>query len=446
MEDFPTHLPTKDRQAAFVAIADAIAGRMQKVDAEQNQSLEVQFSPEKSLMGLMLQEAQGFRFYFHDEEDNNIHYGIWGPVEKLDVVGFWDKFSRDYAQAVHGSKWGKDIYNEQGQPVVPTEVREYAALSYARKVLAKSDKPVDRLKSVLMPAFIAANRKPEDWDSTQKPKKHKHETEDEALFRIAWHDLTKIAGRGQGLTRDVVLYRKVRNRYRNDPDANWDEFEEIMHSPENQDLRDGHVSLWIGGCGVTLKKLISDPAFTADLFREECFQLRRLRDQRREPASVPAEETIWTILPPGTLEETGEGIGNGGETQHFVDPERMKWLARLAISWGKEAYIAVANLDKTGNYDYRVAVLPQRKERATIEHVVAENPSSGNAIYVFRAERGLGKDSTPWLTWRDVLSDTKSGARALGARRILHGVFVDENVLEYLTRPDEDIDKSNYNR
>lgn len=115
------------------------------------------------------------------------------------------------------------------------------------------------------------------------------------------------------------------------------------------------------------------------------------------------------------------------------------------MAWDKNrSRIAIAYLESSGNYEYRVALLPQEIDGVSIVHAVAENASSGNAIYIFRGERGLDEKGQVWLEWSDVLSKDRRSARYLGARKILHTKHVDNNLLEYITRNPNSLDKRGY--
>ena len=446
-------LESDERIEALQGIAGAIRAHLDnKTSGETIDNQEQRFDPEHSVHGLMFKEAQDFRYYFLPSPDGSYAFGKWIFANNPDtsVVDFADSLRTKHANAAFKSKWGDRLYHPDGVPMEGFRIeREYSALSYARKVLAKSDEPIKRLFSVIIPADVAAYYKPQDWDG-QKPRKHKNESNDEAIFRMAWNDLNQRARTGQVDTVNIKLFKALlkKDNYGNRKISDED-FDSAMHNPENQDLRDGQLSIQIENTATRLIKAIKNPNFTAERHREEAFELLRLSRQEKDPADnteIPVKETDWTILPPGTLEELSEGNGTNKEVESFVDPDRMRWLARLAIDWGNDAYIAVSNLDKSGNYDYRVAVLPQLKNGILIEHAVAENPASGNAVYVFRGERGVEDNGHTWLTWKEVLSDTKKGARALGARKIVHNQFSEENVLEYLTRQQADLDKPGYKR
>lgn len=407
--------------------------------------------PQTPFTSALLEAAQKFAYYEVDSDTDKVYRMVWKENDESTLVG---KLESTIGDAALKTKWASSVENTDGEAADDEMVKYRAALSYARTELSRSKKTGDRLKAVLIPAVIAMEFKPEAWTPDQKVVKHKNESEEEKIFRTAWRDLASMHKRDNKNTDAMDLYyayvRALTESHLSLGEMDTYIVEAVM-DPENEELREGYMNAAIAELSSRLSDIIGRPEFTADGFREEMYILqRRDHESKRaeEEPDLPIEETKWTILPPGTLEELGEGDGRDHEaTPNYVDPERMKWLARLAMQWGGGAYIAVSNLDSRGHYDYRVAVLPEEKNGVITEHAIAENPSSGNAIYVFRGERGLEDDGkTHWLTWQQVLSDTKAGARALGARRILHGNHTDENVLEYLTRPAADLDKSGYKR
>lgn len=426
-----------ERQAILAQIGDGL-----------HQHLEQQSQPRTPFTSALLERLERFHFY-KPNEIGEVRSMTWSPLIESDEPKLNNNLWIVMDRAAQATKWAGYLYDEEGKFVTETVLHRYAGMSHARKVLAHSDQPIDRLHAVLIPTLVAIEFKPEDWQPGQKLAKRKNATEDEEIFRIACRDLRSFYTGNSRDTRSIRVFNEYRNKLeqRYTPEEVNAYIIDALKMPENQLLRDAEFAIVLENIASDLMNIIERPEFTAESFREEMYILLQYWHNQEQP-EIPVEETQWTILPPGTLEELGEGeSGSHESTPDYVDPARMKWLARLAMYWGSNAYIAVANLDSTGNYDYRVAVLPERKNGVLIEHAVAENPSSGNAIYVFRGERGLEDDGTThWLTWRQVLNDNKSGARALGARRILHGTHTDNNVLEYLTRPTQDLDKPGYKR
>lgn len=168
---------------------------------------------------------------------------------------------------------------------------------------------------------------------------------------------------------------------------------------------------------------------------------------RRYKIGITMDETGWTILP---IEEweTIDKTPSVNDTKpspskpSFVDWQRVERLKQYVRGW-RGAYLAIANLESQGGQEYYVAVLPAHLGELAIEHALADNPSSGNAIYAWRAEKGIDADEVA-MTWRGVFKQTKRIARSLGARRMLHTENVESNILEYLTRPTEALDDVGY--
>ena len=452
--------------------ADALAARIAQVSDQEAQAAQVadqnqtppahetaEVEPDAGgFVGTMHEAAKKFTYYGLDDETGEyVTYG-WRGVYTDDTDAFGLRVRDVIFEAVDYSKLQDNLLEQRDDLRGKDLMLFHAALSGARKELAKHDEPLARLKAIMVQGFVAAYYKPEDPVKAANPKKHKHETPEESLYRTALRDLKN--------TQDKVYnsrLRKIRSAYINslsyvaDDDASRKNelMKEALSHPDGDALRQADIEFELGEVVYSLLTAIQSDEVTAEDFRD---QLNRIigdmpeqSDENDEP-ELETHETNWTILPPGTLEELeggtsggSEGGGEGGETPTFVDPERMKWLARLAMSWGPDAYIAVANLDKSGNYDYRVAVLPQEQNGLVVEHAVAENPSSGNAIFAFRAENGVD-DAGAWLTWKHVFHETKRTAKALGARRILHSKYTDDNVLEYLTRSPDELDKPGYRR
>ncbi len=213
-----------------------------------------------------------------------------------------------------------------------------------------------------------------------------------------------------------------------------------------------------------IRAFLQDPAMCATDFRDELQLLEMYHRSTQRPSErpeadsaglEPSYETTWTILPPQILHDLGLDNENsatatwkampGSERDKVsVDKERLRRLGALCVSWGPEAYVAVANLQTSGKYDYRVAVLPQTLPDGTqLEHAVADNPRTDNAMFVFRGERGLDAEGV-WLTWKDVFDKCKTDAKHLGARRMLHSRHLSRNIMEYLTRPPQELDRISY--
>lgn len=439
-----------DRQIADETFTErqAVLGQIGNV---LHQKIELDRQLKTPFMTQLVDVMRRFHFYKIDPGTDFVKLKKWTPLIDPTEWSMLQDMWKVMHEATRSSKWADQLYTDDGETAGSAVQRRYAAMSHARRVWAKSDEPIDVIRGMLVPAITAMEFKPDDFVPGQQVPKRKNATPEEDIFRIAWRDLNQFRKPQGQNTRDIKKHldyvAALKERYT--LEEVHDYVDQALYDPENDDLRRGEWRLGIKNLANDLLDLIERDDLTADGFAEEMYTLIQRSNDRDEAGELPVEETDWTILPAGTLEELGEGDGSTHETsEDFVDPERMKWLARLALQYGNGAYIAVANLDSSGNYDYRVAVLPEEKQNGTvIEHAVAENPSSGNAIYVFRGERGLEDDGvTRWLTWRQVLSDNKSGARALGARRILHGLHTDDNVMEYLTRPSSDLDKPGYKR
>lgn len=162
---------------------------------------------------------------------------------------------------------------------------------------------------------------------------------------------------------------------------------------------------------------------------------------------IPMDETGWEILPIGELDGPGSADLSEEESQlqikyNFIDWTRIETLKQYVRNW-PDAYMAVASLESQGDTEYYVAVLPAMIGKLAVEHAIGDNPSSGNAVYAWRAEKGIENERVA-MTWRGVYKQTKRIARMLGARRMLHTENIAQNILDYITRPADDLDKPGY--
>ncbi len=170
---------------------------------------------------------------------------------------------------------------------------------------------------------------------------------------------------------------------------------------------------------------------------------------RRYKVGIEMDETGWTILPIEEWDNPTQAVPQVDTNpvnlkDKFVDWHRLERLKNYVREW-RGAYLAVANLKSQGDEEYYVAVLPATLGHLAVEHAIGDNPSSGNAVYAWRAEKGIDADETA-VTWRGVFKQTKRIARALGARRMLHTENLDSNLLDYMTRPADKLDVPNYDR
>jgi hypothetical protein len=180
---------------------------------------------------------------------------------------------------------------------------------------------------------------------------------------------------------------------------------------------------------------LQSATFTAEDARaelEEAANRTREHEERKED---------WAILPPQPTERRAtESHPSQARTQE-VDQERIDKLHELVDQWG-EGYVVESQFKGHGTDHYYAAVLPQKTPDGTVlEHAVVDNPSTGNAIFVWRAEQGI-QENEALTTWQDVFVDKfKSQAKDLGARKITHQNDWEYRMVEYLTRKEEDLSK-----
>lgn len=406
--------------------------------------------PDTSFLGGLKEAVGKIRLYDY-KDDLAVHYS--DPTDS--ILNFNIMINFYMAHGAYNTKWSDELFDDTGDlrnidgDDEGQQLYMSAVLSKARKYL-KSGEPNEQIHGLLIAANVASLNLPEDYTG-QKPKRHKRETDEEKLFRKA---ITVIREIVDNHTQEYLYFSRFVEFLEKSPvnESEKDEFFiDELSKPNANDLRKGASDSSITYFANTILKLLAREQTTPESIRDEHFKATRLQNLMQGEAQEEQDPAIvdWDILPPealGEIENTGKIDSREGNPD-FVDPERLKWLARLAIDWGNDAYIVVSGLHKNSESSkYYAAILPGLVSGVPVEHAVAENASSGNATYVFRGERGLNTDGSIWLTWKDVLKDTKSGARALGAKKILHGRYWDENVLEYLTRPESDLDSERYKR
>lgn len=400
--------------------------------------------------------AENCNYYALDEEGEAQRFYLRGM--SYDTAETAVSFRNFIYQNARDSKKSRYIFEDDGTPIEGARTIEqyYVALTKLEKDVSfkfndGGSDDARQLKSLLSVGLIAGLYRPDNWDG-EKPKKHKKETEEGYMFRRAIRTLHNVA-----YAPDTRLTDSVRNLFHRYSDADKvDEYLELASNPELSDLRTGQYEIKVKATAIWLLELLSDSHFSATEFKEDYYQAIRQGENRKssdpediDDEQVTFDEVEWTILPPGTLEEMIEaGEGDPGNSERFVDPARMIWLARIAMNWGSDAYVAVGTIAGHGEHSYRVAVLPtQHAEVGAIEHAVAENPSSGNAVFVWRAEKGIRQTEEGLLasiSWRQVFRRTKGEAKGYGARRILHTSTLDSKVHDYLTRPEDQLDDPRY--
>jgi len=122
----------------------------------------------------------------------------------------------------------------------------------------------------------------------------------------------------------------------------------------------------------------------------------------------------------------------------------LNWLGGIATRWGgtDTARIAAVDMQHTGSHDYYAAILTDPV--AGVEHAVAANPLSNNAVFLYRGEQGVVEGEIV-QTWQDIFpGNKKNDAKALGARRMVHTANLDERIEDVLTRDPSSITDPRY--
>ena len=439
------------------------------VAAEAVQLAERLEDPSRSIFAKLREAETDSVAWLEKDEDGNLDY-YYRAGSNIHIADYFDLILIDTKELVEQRT---EKLNRRQKSIIFSEITDTQwqlyALAEAPKIKwGPADRPGQIAISVITPFFIAANNKQSYFTKfDQKPTKSKHETPEEKLFRKAITVLRRTAFVDSA---NSQAYMKMRSHTKNviknsansrfDHDDDWqakelsNRMDAILHNPENEHLRNGMFEHRLSFFAQEALEILSSSTLTSERVYAEWQDILRLgvlnelTENLLQSKPIPTLETEWTILPPGNGELHGETASPGDEesTPTIVDMDRIEWLKAIAKYWSKDAYIAIANLDKSGSYDYRVAVLPQKIAGVAIEHAIAENPRSRNATYVFRAEKGFKNQEDTQITWKEVFDKTKEQAKILGARAILHREHHQENIIEFLTRPPHLLESRRYFR
>ena len=339
--------------------------------------------------------------------------------------------------------------------------QDYFAIKHLSREGLRSDKAYELMNGVMLLGFMAARNLPEEFEG-EIPKKHKKETLRDKTFRTGITLLSKIAE----MTPLQEQFLEIRVGL-NEGDQDTDSVDAIL---QQRDMMAGimgnekyaHASFQ-NSSGLYAHSIVDMLVqMTPEEVQEEigwAITLHGLEEldglagenEGDDVAAqeLPLEETKWTILPKGTG-IPHEGDGDGRESSDYVksqvDISRLEWLREIGSDWPGDVRVAVANLESSGQHEYSALLLPEVIGGVLVHHVIAENPQTrDHATYVWRAEKGLVAGKLE-KTWKDVFRTTRRNARRLGARIVLHTGNHDENVLEYLTRSPDELDRTPYRR
>ncbi len=182
-----------------------------------------------------------------------------------------------------------------------------------------------------------------------------------------------------------------------------------------------------------------------EAYRESWIQAVEVYFAQREEvaAQVQVTQTEWVILPVG-----GDGIpkaeheGDGATAEKFIDKKRIENLFRIVKIWGSGRVVRGRLKGSGRGHSYYAAILPQIVDGTLVEHAIADcEEGSDNAIYAFRGDRPGEKH-----TWEFVFDGNKPRAKGFGAKVIKHTDHVEENTIEYLTRPLKQLNDTRYRR
>jgi hypothetical protein len=296
----------------------------------------------------------------------------------------------------------------RGREIADPHLEMQNVIHTTQKELLKSEIIEERMLGCCLLGYIAAYNKPDHITETSVLKRHRDETPEERVFRMAITALGQFSDRDYTADEKQPLSKVSRNpqqrkaRFLLDPQGvraavQISNFGQVRH------------------IGARIKRHVLSSAVSGDQFQEEITGWEKRHDYNQQSQEItqqlPMEETNWEILPAetiGTRERRQTAADKEVETNknkpapEVLARQRLEWLGRIAMLWGQGAKIAISKLDSTGATKYQIALLPQHlPDGGTIWHAVAENPADENAIFVFRGEKGVDEGGV-WLTWEDV--------------------------------------------
>lgn len=166
---------------------------------------------------------------------------------------------------------------------------------------------------------------------------------------------------------------------------------------------------------------------------------------RKKLVSEPDQVVDWEIVPPGTQNDIAEGTGMPRERAPvFVDEERVEYLRGYIRLWGEGRIVRSRIPNLPEDKQYYLAILPQTVGGVLLEHAIGDNKESEHAVFMWRAEKGLGRFGQPQRTWDSVYRVDKNAMRQMGAKRILHTANLGNKIVEYLTRPVDMLEEKRY--
>jgi hypothetical protein len=279
---------------------------------------------------------------------------------------------------------------------------------------------------------------PDNWNGAPLPK-HRQETTQDFIFRKAYAVIHSIATRKPS-QQNLNTFRDLAEGIEEGDDTT-----ELFRGRDPVQTIDAFNDVSVRLLAARLKDFLTS-GFDKEEFQNEYYRL--IEDTE---VSSPDERILpldWEILPKDDLETRVANtptFGKTSRTENITPDDRFARLAKLVVDWGHpDGMVAVTNLRTTtsrGRIAYRAALLPQEIDGHTVYHAIADLDRPGHAAaYAFRAEAGMNEDGVQ-LDWTGVFNSTLQHARDSGARRIIHGRNFEENVLDYLTRKPENLDK-----
>jgi hypothetical protein len=309
----------------------------------------------------------------------------------------------------------------------------------------------DATTGVLYAGAIAMLTLPsEGYRGGKVPKRSKgRETDQQALFRLSigylrgQATIDNTARINEGAIQGKQLHQEAKqvfDRHQANPgDENvareWEETSSRLEG-HTERFKSTYIAKYEAGA---LVSSLAEATFTAEDAAEEMRGLERSYNERE------AKRSQWHLLPPKPSGPRGETNGDAsGEQQaqgagDLERQERIDELYRLVEQWG-DGSVEESEFVFGTKRRYLVAILPQHlPDGRVVEHAVLDTSRYGNALFLWRAEKGQ-TPGQPNLEWPEVFDEEyKPEAEAKGAIRIVHRGEWRQRVLDSLTRKAEDL-------
>lgn len=314
----------------------------------------------------------------------------------------------------------------------------YDQITRSSKASIREGNAFQRIAALAFLSTTCCLNMPDNWNCAPLSK-HRQETTKDFIFRKAYSVIHSIATRNPS-QQNLGTFRDVAEGIEEGEDP-----AELFRGRDPLQTIDAFNDVSVRLLAARLRDFLTSD-FDKEEFKNEYYRL--IEDTELPPPDEPVLPLDWEILSKdelGTRVADTPTFGKASRTENITPDDRFARLAKLVVDWGHpDGMVAVTNLRTTtsrGRIAYRAALLPQEIDGHTVYHAIADLDRPGHAAaYAFRAEAGMNEDGVQ-LDWTGVFNSTLQHARDSGARRIIHGRNFEENVLDYLTRKPENLDK-----